>query len=112
MEEFKKASTSVEVVVRRPQELCVAIEKQKASTALGLEFPKKPAGQALLITKVGAGPMQQWNEKNPGQEVRSGDRIVAVGNFRGKATELQKKMKSLTKFQVTIVRPEDAKSSS
>jgi len=111
LEEFKKAASSVEVVIRRPQELRAAIEKPKASTALGLEFPKKLAGEALLITKVGAGPFQEWNEKNPGHEVCNGDRIVAVGDFRGKATELQKKMQTLTKFQVTIVRPASAQSS-
>lgn len=92
------------LVVRRPDEVRVAIDKKETKKSLGLVF-KKPSGNALLISEVGEGPFQEWNNTNAGKEVRIGDRIVAVGSYRGKATALQKNMATACKFQATVVRP-------
>jgi len=100
-----KTAKSVEMVVRRPVEICLTIDKKGAKKLVGVEFPKKAPGAALLITKIAEGPFQDWNAAHPEMEVRSGDRIVAIGPVHGKATTLQKKMNAANKFQVTIVRP-------
>lgn len=98
-------AASWKLLVRRPEEVCVVIDKKEPKADLGLQFQKKPAGTALLITQVAEGPFQEWNSANKDQEVRIGDRIVAVGPHRGKAKDLQKKMADASKFQVTLVRP-------
>merc|ERR1711953_1266953 len=90
-EELKnKAVTSYEIVAMLPEEICIAIDKKEAKTALGLDFPKKPAGNALLITKVNKGPFQEWNDANKDQRVCEYDRLVCVAGCQGKAADLLK----------------------
>jgi len=105
-----KTVTSFEIVARHPEEICIAINKKEAKTALGLDFPKKLIGNALLITKVNNGPFQEWNDANKDQKVCDNDRVVSVAGFQGKAAELQKRMLKATTFQAIIVRPADANS--
>lgn len=107
----KNGASKLEVLVRRPVEMGVIIDRQDPKKPLGLEFPKKLSGNFLLVTKVEEGPFQDWNAANPSREVRVGDRIVAVGGVRGTAAQLVKKLKSAGKVQVTVVRPACPKSS-
>jgi len=107
MEELK-TKTDLEVKAVRAEEITVAVDKKDVKTAMGLDFPKKPMGNALLIVKVGDGPFKEWNDTHAGehQKVCDGDRIMSVGGANGKATDLQKKMTTAkTSFQAIIVRP-------
>lgn len=94
----------VSLVVRRPEEMRVAIGPGRL---LGVNVPKYPAGFSLLITRVGAGAVQNWNAENPCQEVKVRDRIVAINGKTGKAVELQNMIKDSLSigFQMTVVRP-------
>merc|ERR1712232_275861 len=109
VEELKKKS-SFEILARHPEEVCIAIDKKEAKAALGLDFPKKPTGSALLIKKVNSGPFKEWNDANEGHKVCDNDRVVSVAGFQGKAVDLQKRMLKATTFQAIIVRPADANS--
>lgn len=107
-----KSSTSYEMLVRRPDEICIAIDKKTKSTPLGLEFPKKPFGNALLIKKVNDGPIKKWNDNvEAAQQVQELDRFVVVQGFQCKAVDLQKKLNKATNFQAVVVRPADPGSS-
>merc|ERR1719210_2104698 len=93
----------------RPVETAVFIDKKEASRPLGLEFEKQ-GGNTLIIKSLTSGPFQDWNSANSGREVTCGDRIIAVGPFRGKASDLARRLERATSCQVTIVRPANAES--
>lgn len=118
--ELLKKETILDLVIRRPMEwrvaICASTEKN-----LGMEFCKKKVGNALLITKVSEPakhtkggprqrkrPVQEWNAANPEQKIKTGDRIVAVNGYKGKAAYLYKKIQTESKrgrFHLTLVRP-------
>jgi len=105
MLEELKTKTDFEIVARHADEITVAIDKKEAKAPLGLECPKKPTGNALLILKVGDGPFKEWNDANEERKVCDGDRVVSVAGFQGKAADLQKKMTGATTCQLLVVRP-------
>eukprot|EP00929_Paragymnodinium_shiwhaense_P016396 TRINITY_DN124705_c0_g1_i1.p1 TRINITY_DN124705_c0_g1~~TRINITY_DN124705_c0_g1_i1.p1 ORF type:complete len:139 (-),score=51.40 TRINITY_DN124705_c0_g1_i1:155-571(-) len=45
-------------------------------------------GVTLLIDAVTGGLVQAWNEGNPNEQVKQGDRIVAVNGVRGDVMQL------------------------
>merc|ERR1712232_527258 len=99
MLEELKTPNDFEVVVRRPEEIKIAITKKEPKAPLGIEIPKTPTGSALLIVKVGDGPFQEWNDKHGGahQKVCDNDRIVSVitgkeRGVQGKAMDIKKQM--------------------
>jgi len=99
LEQLKSKAASFEIVARRPEEFLVAISKKEAKAPLGLEFPKKPTGTALLITKVhSVGAFNDWNEGAGHHKVRDMDRVVSVAYSQGKAQDLQKKMTAAASF--------------
>lgn len=104
MAENLKKHWKLDLVVRRSMEMTVPIDKKEKKTSLGLEFPKVNSNN-LMIVDIIHGPVYAWNCANPDLEVRTGDRIVAVNGQGGKASDLQKKLKALDKFQLTVVRP-------
>jgi len=91
-------------VVRRPLVFCVAVNKKDKKQDIGLSFNKTSCAGCLLITQMLQGPVMDWNRKNPGREVLLGDRIIAVNGAKGKASDMAKKMKSLERFIMTVVR--------
>jgi hypothetical protein len=103
-----QTAKNLKVVVRRPQEIIVAIDKKEAKAPLGLEFAKKSKGNALLINKVLDGPIKDWNDQNEKHKVCDLDRIVDVAYSQGKASALQAKMTKATKFHAIVVRPAEA----
>eukprot|EP00421_Protoceratium_reticulatum_P012398 CAMPEP_0168402418 /NCGR_PEP_ID=MMETSP0228-20121227/23610_1 /TAXON_ID=133427 /ORGANISM="Protoceratium reticulatum, Strain CCCM 535 (=CCMP 1889)" /LENGTH=328 /DNA_ID=CAMNT_0008416003 /DNA_START=46 /DNA_END=1029 /DNA_ORIENTATION=+ len=77
--------------VKRPMEICVAINKGEKKAPLGMEFPQKPTGNCLLVLRLTpGGPVMQWNEQHPNLAVRRGDRIIAVECREGKPADLLK----------------------
>mmetsp|Transcript_75881 Transcript_75881/g.245736 ORF Transcript_75881/g.245736 Transcript_75881/m.245736 type:complete len:344 (-) Transcript_75881:105-1136(-) len=99
--ELKKKGP-LELSARRPQEFCVAFQK-KDPKKFGLEVAKKST--CLVVTKVAAGPVQAWNEANPEQEVKLGDRVVAVNGAEGKAANLLTRFNKDQRLRLTLVRP-------
>mmetsp|Transcript_73388 Transcript_73388/g.170241 ORF Transcript_73388/g.170241 Transcript_73388/m.170241 type:complete len:391 (+) Transcript_73388:145-1317(+) len=129
-----KQDTRLELVVRRPTELVVAIgtatstdfrnsprrirtpkfmprfsctqaePEDRCQDYFGMQL-KDPFGYALVVTRVMAGLVEDWNTENPEQAVRSGDRIVAVNGRTGLAVDLLKWIKASERFHMTIVRP-------
>jgi len=102
-----RKNSRLEVIIRRPEDLRVAINVD-GRRSLGLGIPRRPTGNTLPITQVYAGPVQDWNAENPWQEVRVGDRILAVNGQRGKASDLWKMLKAamkLSRVQLTVTRP-------
>jgi len=73
----------------------------------GMEIQKNLAGNCLLISAIYDGPVDKWNSQYPDQQVRPGDRIVAINGKKGKAQELLKRMKESQTFSMTITRPID-----
>jgi len=111
----------LELIVRRPVEFSILLEANKKAD-LGLEFTKKPLGNALLITKVNGedggnngatSAARIWNKSNSEQQVRRGDRVIAMNGFRGKAAELLKRLNALKgpRLQLTLLRPATSDSS-
>jgi len=110
----------LDLIIRQPVEFTILLEARKRAD-LGLEFTKKPVGNALLITKVdgedggnsGTSAARTWNDSNLEQQVRRGDRIIALNGFRGKATEILKRLNALKgpRLQLTLVRPASIDSS-
>jgi len=130
----------LELVVRRPMELVVALgtcptydgldlaptprkgERRRCGPTcsqprsagpkkpLGLHL-KEPSGNSLVITRVLEGLADEWNQSNPEQAVRGGDRIIAFNGKRGRAHELLRNINSAENFHMTIVRPSDLEGS-
>lgn len=93
---------TLELMIVRPLEFSIAVDV--ARQPLGLEFAKA-SGIALLVVRVITGAVEEWNKVNVTQKIESGDRIVAVNGFRGKAQELLRRIKAATRFHITIVSP-------
>mmetsp|Transcript_29600 Transcript_29600/g.92446 ORF Transcript_29600/g.92446 Transcript_29600/m.92446 type:complete len:380 (+) Transcript_29600:114-1253(+) len=132
IQEMKNCSR-LEMLVRHPMEMIVAIsipeddevvagpdrKKINKCTCGGQEAPKKNKfgiefnggasgvqGMNLIISKVlEGGAVEDWNNCYPEQEVRAGDRIIAVNGEKGKAEDLKKKIEAVDRFHATIVRP-------
>eukprot|EP00421_Protoceratium_reticulatum_P000946 CAMPEP_0168371654 /NCGR_PEP_ID=MMETSP0228-20121227/7883_1 /TAXON_ID=133427 /ORGANISM="Protoceratium reticulatum, Strain CCCM 535 (=CCMP 1889)" /LENGTH=426 /DNA_ID=CAMNT_0008384549 /DNA_START=127 /DNA_END=1404 /DNA_ORIENTATION=+ len=105
LEEFKTQS-KVELLVRRPQEYLALIDCS-VGRRHGLGFPKKCAGEFLVITRVGAGTVSDWNDSQPEEkQVKPGDRIVSVGGESMKASEIKAMIEhGGGLFQCLLIRP-------
>mmetsp|Transcript_33842 Transcript_33842/g.91588 ORF Transcript_33842/g.91588 Transcript_33842/m.91588 type:complete len:384 (-) Transcript_33842:16-1167(-) len=111
LNEFRLAK-EVTLEVWRSQEHSIVFERDDEKIPLGLQFPRKPAGDALVITEVdeeGAAAMMKERAAQKQQKdllLMPGDRIVAISGFRGKADDLQDRFAKLHgKVQVSVVRP-------
>jgi len=102
-EEMKRLPL-LRLVVRRPFTLCVAVNKRDKKTDIGICFNRTSHAGCLVITQISPGPVMEWNRKNPGREVLLGDRVTAVNGVKGKPSDMAKKMKSLERFIMTVVR--------
>jgi len=94
----------LELVVRRPVEFSVAVERTEPHESLGLAFPNKPSGNCLVVMAIGDGLVKDWNASHPDAQVKVLDRIVAVGGQKGIAVELQGHTVA-GKLRLTFVRP-------
>jgi len=97
--------TSLNLLIRRSVELTIAVEKRSRREPLGLAFARNATHDNLLITEVSEGPVQAWNDAQPGLAVHAGDRVIAIGGHRGKASDLRRRMRDLERFLMTVVRP-------
>lgn len=95
----------LEVTIQRPILFTIAISRNDAKTPLGLTLVENPSGNSVFIIKVIKGPVMEYNIMHPEQEVKAGDRIVAVNGQRGKVKELIHASKVGTQLQLAISRP-------
>lgn len=96
-----KKSRKLDLVVRRPMEFTVVVEKGDKEP-LGLEFVDKAVGTALVVTKV----TEKWKPVTAENQVEKGDRVIAIGSKRGNVDALAADLRSKRgSFQVTFVRP-------
>jgi len=100
------ASGRLELSVRRPRGFGVAVRKRDPEEPFGLDFAAHgPDSRCLVVTKVGEGPVKEWGEANPKQEVRPRDRVVAVDGEEGRAEDLVERLRDAQELHMTIVRP-------
>jgi hypothetical protein len=100
-----KKQSKFEVTIQRPLVFTIAISKKGAKTQLGVILVEKPTGNSLLIKEVSKGPVMDWNTIHPEQEVKAGDRIVAVNGKGGTVNELVDASKEAAQLQLAISRP-------
>ena len=72
----------------------------------GVSLQKKPNEEPvnLMVKTVHPGPVMQWNENNPTQVVKTGDKIVSVNNVSGHLPDMIREMCHET-VVLTIRRP-------
>mmetsp|Transcript_66357 Transcript_66357/g.188419 ORF Transcript_66357/g.188419 Transcript_66357/m.188419 type:complete len:362 (-) Transcript_66357:66-1151(-) len=102
---LKKKVASLSLVCRRAEEWRVVVDKGEDKSPVGVEFVKPPVGHSIVLTQVGGGAIEAWNQGSPEREVRPGDRILAIGGKRGKPDALLKQIKASTRFTMLIARP-------
>lgn len=135
--EVLKSEADLRLLVRRPEEFAVpivvpgfdpehedvrgpsreegvkcgcgpSVTAEAKKPAYGLEFTKATVGRALVVAKVlEGGPVEEWNMNYPDNEVKTGDRIIAVDGQKGRAEELLRRLKTSERFHMTIIRPAD-----
>jgi C-terminal processing protease CtpA/Prc len=94
-----------EVTIQRPLLFTIAIKKKDVQAQLGVKLVDRPSGNSLLIKEVITGPLMDWNITHPEQDVKAGDRIVAVNGKGGKVNELVEASKAGAHLQLAISRP-------
>merc|ERR1719221_2066466 len=65
----------------KPQEFIVVLDTRNQSL-LGLDVDWTD-GRTLYVNSVQPGAIQVWNQQRPAEQVRSGDRIIAVNGYAG-----------------------------
>lgn len=103
MEDTLAEQQKLDCLVKRASEFPVNISK--AGGSLGVDLTCKEKWNSLLIKKITDGGFSKWNSANPGKEIKSNDRIVAVGGKRGTAADMLATMKSESDMEITISRP-------
>jgi len=104
---LKKNPKQVDLVCRRANTFRISVTLPEKGD-IGVELPKRPLGNSLLITNVKAnGAVDAWNSENQDQKVEPWDRIVAVNGKSDKVAALQKLIKAGKKSAsvvLTVVR--------
>lgn len=62
-------------------------------------------GSVLIVDKVSAGLMDEWNKANPSKVVRRGDRFLAVNGQRGNSQRLTEECRSADVLEIVVQRP-------
>jgi len=88
VETIQRANPLLRMVLQRPEEVKVLINKVDAP--LGLEVTHTDNGSSLLVLTVGRGPVHDWNQAHEDLAVGTNDRIVAVNGTMGPCSELLK----------------------
>eukprot|EP00930_Biecheleria_cincta_P097867 TRINITY_DN89553_c0_g1_i1.p1 TRINITY_DN89553_c0_g1~~TRINITY_DN89553_c0_g1_i1.p1 ORF type:complete len:254 (-),score=55.23 TRINITY_DN89553_c0_g1_i1:59-778(-) len=84
----------------------VKIEREigtKREKKLGLDIDYAEENQALLVIDINGGCVADWNNNNPGCELRSGDAIVAVNGISGDVDKMLKACCLSPKIELLVV---------
>mmetsp|Transcript_31049 Transcript_31049/g.82246 ORF Transcript_31049/g.82246 Transcript_31049/m.82246 type:complete len:221 (+) Transcript_31049:51-713(+) len=95
-------SSEVEMRVCRPEVRTMTVDKKGGSLGLKLNYAKR--GRSLCIDKISDGAIKEWNDANPGEEVKEKDRIIAVNQLEGGPEELLKELGSAKVAELRISR--------
>lgn len=83
-------------------EFDISLDKTEG-TKLGIDVDRQD-GKTMLITSINDGLVQGWNEANSDQQVRPGDRVVAVNDFRGDVEQLLMQCQSSDTLRMKLKR--------
>jgi len=97
-----KRDTVWNLVLQRPSEFRVTINRASAPS-LGMDLRYAPNGTSLMITAVGDGPMQEWNNANKNVTVKKYDRIIELNGTRGTPQRLLQASEGVEKLDMVIV---------
>merc|ERR1712039_702084 len=97
--------TSLDFVMKRPAEFVVDIDKaSQPGVQFGIGVDFIATGRSVLIKKIDAGLVQSWGSSHPDKEVKLGDRIVAVNDFRGDPEKMLDMAAKQTQVSLRLVR--------
>eukprot|EP00420_Gonyaulax_spinifera_P004067 CAMPEP_0197923532 /NCGR_PEP_ID=MMETSP1439-20131203/94139_1 /TAXON_ID=66791 /ORGANISM="Gonyaulax spinifera, Strain CCMP409" /LENGTH=325 /DNA_ID=CAMNT_0043545911 /DNA_START=69 /DNA_END=1043 /DNA_ORIENTATION=+ len=87
MLEVFRSQTEVKLVIRRPTQIVVMLDRPDLAKALGVEFGKKPSGNALALKAITEGIIKDYDalQEEKDKVIKVGDFIVAVGGKAMKA---------------------------
>jgi len=106
LKQFKEAKVTIKL--RRAVDLVAILEKEHATSKLGVIVPKPCRVDALVILNIEDGILKAYNDKctKESDKIIPRDRIVSVKGEVGLADQLKSKLMGMTgKFQVGIQRP-------
>mmetsp|Transcript_35878 Transcript_35878/g.102487 ORF Transcript_35878/g.102487 Transcript_35878/m.102487 type:complete len:247 (+) Transcript_35878:82-822(+) len=72
--------------------------------AIGLDVDRIDRASAVVVA-VRAGAVSAWNERNPGAEIRPGDRIVEVNGVQGDIQRIISKLQVVSRCRLVLQRP-------
>jgi C-terminal processing protease CtpA/Prc len=100
-------STSLDLVIRRPHEVTVFLERGEAQQPHGLSFAKPLSEHGLVVQSISDGAVTEGNKlaRDETRKLKVGDRIIAVAGEQTNAKDLMQRLDTrVGKFQVTILR--------
>jgi len=92
---------NLSLTVRRAIQFSAMLDKK--GRPLGLSFVHAGPTASLIVETVADGPVAEWNQAHPREELRPGDRIVAVNGMRGGASELLQKLAETRQTSAPVV---------
>jgi hypothetical protein len=101
-------SGDMEVVVCRPLEAVIPFKRDNPEQNFGVLVTNQSSiGRAVLLGGVVEGsPLHAWNLANPDDAIVAGDRIVAVNDQRGTASQLMEAISNQkNECRITIAKP-------
>mmetsp|Transcript_14560 Transcript_14560/g.30520 ORF Transcript_14560/g.30520 Transcript_14560/m.30520 type:complete len:253 (+) Transcript_14560:83-841(+) len=97
-----REDAELEMLLRRPTEFRASATSRRS---LGVTVGYAPCGTSLLVDQVSErGLLTEWNDANPGQEVRPRDRIVEVNRVRGPPELLLRELNSAGALELVLFR--------
>jgi hypothetical protein len=100
-------STRLDLVIRRPHQVVVFLERGEAQQPHGLSFAKPLSEYGLVVQSISDGAVTEGNKlaKDETGKLKVGDRIIAVAGEQTNAKDLMQRLDTrVGKFQVTILR--------
>lgn len=83
-------------------EFYITVDKTQG-TRLGVDVDHQD-GHTLLIDAITGGLVEKWNQENPTQAVKQGDRIVEVNGIRGDVLQLVDECKKNKVLEMVVRR--------
>jgi len=100
-------ATKLHLVIRRPHEVVVFLERGEAQQPHGLSFAKPLSDHGLVVQHIGDGAVMECNKlaKDESRKLKVGDRIIAVAGEQTTSKDVMQKLETrVGKFQVTVLR--------
>jgi len=104
MLDIMKKATRLELTIRRPLQFDVAVKCEDRWKSHGMKYMSNPLHGCVVVASAGDGTVMAWNQDNPDQQVRPGDRIVAVDGKKCSSRDMLRRLAAV-RFHMTVVRP-------